>query len=77
MIGAARDLNKAKAETAQVHKDAARNGGDFEPVALDLASLKSVRAPADGLLAKGEPFDVVIANAGVMATPFWTYRGRL
>jgi NAD(P)-dependent dehydrogenase (short-subunit alcohol dehydrogenase family) len=39
-------------------------------VALDLASLKSVRACADELLAKGEPFDVVIANAGVMATPF-------
>jgi len=29
-----------------------------------------VRACADGLLAKGEKFDVVIANAGVMATPF-------
>jgi len=39
-------------------------------VALDLASLKSIRACAEGLLAKSEPFDVVIANAGVMATPF-------
>ena len=29
-----------------------------------------MRACADGLLAKGEAFDVVIANAGVMATPF-------
>ena len=29
-----------------------------------------MRACADGLLAKGELFDVVIANAGVMATPF-------
>src|SRR6266536_1784433 len=28
---------------------------------LDLASLKSVRACADGLLTKAEPFDVVIA----------------
>src|SRR5262249_37786752 len=36
----------------------------------DLASLKSVRACADELLARGEGFDVVIANAGVMATPF-------
>jgi len=26
--------------------------------------------PADGLLTKGEPFDVIIANAGVMATQF-------
>src|SRR6202020_2638257 len=59
-----------KARTEQVQKDAAANGGSFELVALDLASLKSVRACADGLLAKGEPFDVVIANAGVMATPF-------
>jgi len=33
-------------------------------VALDLASLKSVRACAEGLLKKAEPFDVVIANAG-------------
>jgi NAD(P)-dependent dehydrogenase (short-subunit alcohol dehydrogenase family) len=70
VVGAARDLKKAEAATAQVRKDAEANGGGFELVALDLASLKSVRACADALLAKGEPFDVVIANAGVMATPF-------
>jgi len=70
VIGAARDLHKAKAATEQVRKDAAANGGSFELVELDLANLKSVRACADRLLAKGEPFDVVIANAGVMATPF-------
>src|SRR6202162_2646537 len=68
--GAARDLEKAAAATAQVRRDAAAKGGSFELIALDLASLKSVRACADGLLAKGEAFDVVIANAGVMATPF-------
>jgi len=70
VVGAARDLTKAEGATAQVRKDAAANGGSFELVALDLANLKSVRACADGLLAKGEPFDVIIANAGVMATPF-------
>jgi NAD(P)-dependent dehydrogenase (short-subunit alcohol dehydrogenase family) len=70
VVGAARDLVKAEAATVQVRKDAAANGGTFDLVALDLASLKSVRACADGLLARGEPFDVVIANAGVMATPF-------
>jgi NAD(P)-dependent dehydrogenase (short-subunit alcohol dehydrogenase family) len=69
VVGAARDLTKAKAATAQVRNDAAANGGSFELVALDLADLKSVRVCADALLAKGEPFDVVIANAGVMATP--------
>jgi NAD(P)-dependent dehydrogenase (short-subunit alcohol dehydrogenase family) len=70
VVGAARDLKKAEAATAQVRKDAEANGGSFELVALDLASLKSVRACAEGLLKKREPFDVIIANAGVMATPF-------
>jgi NAD(P)-dependent dehydrogenase (short-subunit alcohol dehydrogenase family) len=69
VVGAVRDLAKAEGATAQVRKDAAANGGSFELVALDLGSLKSVRSCADALLAKGEPFDVVIANAGVMATP--------
>src|SRR5579862_3814547 len=70
VIGAARDLNKAKTATAQVRKDAAPNGGSFELTELDLASLKSVRACADRLMTRGQPFDVVIANAGVTATPF-------
>jgi NAD(P)-dependent dehydrogenase (short-subunit alcohol dehydrogenase family) len=70
VIGAARDLGKAESATAQVRKDAAAGGGRFDLVALDLASLKSVRACADTLLARGQSFDVVIANAGVMATPF-------
>jgi NAD(P)-dependent dehydrogenase (short-subunit alcohol dehydrogenase family) len=70
VVGAARDLKKAEAATAQVRRDAATAGGSFELVAFDLASLKSVRECADELLAKGQFFDVVIANAGVMATPF-------
>ena len=70
VVGAARDLAKAEAATAQVRKDAEAHGGSLELVALDLADLKSVRACADLLLAEGKPFDVVIANAGVMATPF-------
>ena len=70
VVGTARDIAKAEAATAQVHKDAASGGGRFEIVALDLANLTSVRGCASALLAKNEPFDVVIANAGVMATPF-------
>jgi NAD(P)-dependent dehydrogenase (short-subunit alcohol dehydrogenase family) len=70
VVGAARDLAKAEAATTQVRKEAAKNGGSFELVELDLANLKSVRACADKLIAKGELFDLVIANAGVMATPF-------
>jgi NAD(P)-dependent dehydrogenase (short-subunit alcohol dehydrogenase family) len=70
VVGAARDLKKAEAATAQVRNDAAANGGSLELIELDLANLKSVRACADKLLEKGEPFDAVIANAGVMATAF-------
>src|ERR1700733_13305776 len=70
VVGTARDLAKAKSATAQIQKDATANGGSFELVELDLASLASVRSCADQLLRKGEPFDVIIANAGVMATPF-------
>jgi NAD(P)-dependent dehydrogenase (short-subunit alcohol dehydrogenase family) len=69
VIGAARDLAKARAATTQVLADAA-NGGGLAMVELDLASLASVRSCADTLVADGRPIDVVIANAGVMATPF-------
>ena len=69
VVGAARDLAKAKGATGQVRADA-ENGGGLELVQLDLASLASVRACADALLAAGKPFDLVIANAGVMACPF-------
>jgi NAD(P)-dependent dehydrogenase (short-subunit alcohol dehydrogenase family) len=69
VIGAARDLSKANAATSKVRSDAAASGASFQLVELDLANLKSVRICADRLLAKGDTFDVLIANAGVMATP--------
>src|ERR1700683_2424749 len=56
VTGAVRDIEKAAVATAQVQKDAAANGGSFELIALDLASLKSVRACAGELLARGETF---------------------
>jgi len=68
VVGAARDLSKAQTATEQVRSQAAR-GGSLQLVQLDLASLESVRRCADGLLAAGKPFDVIIANAGVMACP--------
>jgi NAD(P)-dependent dehydrogenase (short-subunit alcohol dehydrogenase family) len=63
VTGTARDLAKAKEATLHVE-------GDLELVEMDLASLASVRACADRVLASRQPFDAVIANAGVMATPF-------
>jgi len=69
VVGAARDLEKARRATSEVSSAAAKAGASFELVELDLASLKSVRAATDKLVANGRLFDVVIANAGVMATP--------
>ena len=64
VVGTARDLGKAGR--------ALREAGAWpiELVEADLASLASVRAAADRLNDDGRQLDLVIANAGVMATPF-------
>jgi NAD(P)-dependent dehydrogenase (short-subunit alcohol dehydrogenase family) len=68
IVGAARDLNKARVATEQVRAQAAKGGG-LELVELDLASLASVRACADALVWDAKPLDLIIANAGIMACP--------
>lgn len=70
VVGAVRDLAKAESATASVRSAAREGGGSLEFLELDLASLQSVRACADKLLADGRRFDVIVANGGVMATPF-------
>lgn len=70
VVGTARDVAKAEAATGGVRAAAEAGGGGFSIVELDLASLASVRAAADALIADGRPFDIVIANAGVMVPPF-------
>ena len=66
VVGAARDLDKARHATEEIK---ALPQGSIELIRLDLASLASVRACADALVKTGKPFDLVIANAGVMACP--------
>ena len=63
VTGTARDLDKARRALAEAGAEG------IALVEMDLASFASVRAAADALNAKGETFDLVIANAGVMATP--------
>ena len=64
IVGAARDPAKTRRALGEA------GAGDPALIELDLASLASVRAAADSLVAEGKPFDVIIANAGVMACPF-------
>jgi NAD(P)-dependent dehydrogenase (short-subunit alcohol dehydrogenase family) len=67
VIAAARDLKKARDACAHFQN---LGPGTLDFVELDLASLASARACADRLLERGEPLDIIIANAGVMALPF-------
>ncbi len=62
VVGAARDLDKARKATQGIPGIAL--------VELDLASLASVRACAGELLANAAPLDLIIGNAGVMGAPF-------
>jgi len=68
VVGAVRDLDKGRRATEAARAGAA-HGGRLTLIELDLASLASVRACADGLLTAAKPFDLIIANAGVMACP--------
>lgn len=65
----ARALSARGADVVGAVRDLAKARPTGTAVALDLASLASIRASADALLADGRPFDAIIANAGVMATP--------
>src|SRR5216683_3122312 len=68
VVGTARDLTKARRALAEAFS---QKPGDppVDLVEADLASLSSVRKAAADLLARAKPFDVIIANAGVMACP--------
>jgi NAD(P)-dependent dehydrogenase (short-subunit alcohol dehydrogenase family) len=68
VVGTARDLGKARRALSEAFPG---RPGDppVELVELDLASLASVRKAAADLVARSKPFEVVIANAGVMACP--------
>src|ERR1700721_655079 len=68
VVGAACDLAKAGRAAAGVRAQAA-NGGGFGRGGVGPPPPKRGGACADTLVAPAKPFDVVIANAGVMRTP--------
>jgi NAD(P)-dependent dehydrogenase (short-subunit alcohol dehydrogenase family) len=67
VVMAARNQEKAAAAEAGIRK----GGPDvsLEVVALDLASLESVRDAAERVLAEHPKVDILVNNAGVMAIP--------
>lgn len=67
VVMAVRD--RAKAETAVARIRAQTPDADLELVALDLAAQQSVRQAAETILAAHPRVDLLVNNAGVMATP--------
>jgi retinol dehydrogenase 12 len=60
---ACRSAGRARALADEIA--ARRGGGTAEQVTVDLADLASVRAAAEQIVARGEPVDVLVNNAGV------------
>jgi NAD(P)-dependent dehydrogenase (short-subunit alcohol dehydrogenase family) len=67
VVMAVRDQAKAADAVARIR--AAVPGASLETVDMDLASLASVRSAAGRILARHREIDVLMNNAGVMATP--------
>lgn len=70
VVGAVRSVVKANDAIGQIRDTAVEGGGSLDVVEVDLASLTRVRAACDLVLSEATPLDVIIANAGVMATDF-------
>ena len=68
VLVAGRDPGRTDAAVQQASA-AASDGGSAEPLALDLASLASVRTAADDAASRTERLDLLVNNAGVMAPP--------
>jgi len=61
--------SRAKAEDAVAQIEAGEPSGSTEILEMDLADLDSVKQAADTFLASHERLDVLVNNAGLMATP--------
>jgi NAD(P)-dependent dehydrogenase (short-subunit alcohol dehydrogenase family) len=73
--GAPGMLQAPQVPTATAATEASRTPGRAEWLALDLADLDSVRACADGFLARGLPLHLLINNAGLAAAGGLTRQG--
>lgn len=68
VVMASRDLKKGEEAAASIR--AKQPTADLRVMQLDLADLRSVRSFAEAFRAAYERLDVLINNAGVMATPY-------
>jgi len=64
-----RDLAKGKKVKAEIEADSGEGKGSIDLLHIDMESLDSVRQCAVAFLSKSKQLNVLICNAGVMATP--------
>ena len=64
-----RDLEKGQKVVNSILSDDASNKAEIILIKIDLESLESVRAGAHEILSKTDRLNILINNAGVMATP--------
>lgn len=69
VILACRDVAAGNAVAATLRRGLGKGAGTLEVHALDLADLLSVRSFAAAMRGRGAPLDLLINNAGIMATP--------
>lgn len=67
VVIACRDPKRAEGAVATIRE---RAGAAVIAMSLDLSRLASVRAFADEIVGRGEPLDLLVNNAGVMALPY-------
>ncbi|CAH0043773.1 unnamed protein product [Clonostachys solani] len=65
----ARDASKGQNTLEDISKSS-RGEGLLQVLAMDLDSLESVREAADSFLKKSSKLNILINNAGIMATPY-------
>lgn len=70
VVMAARDETKNAAAADSIRQE--HSDADLESLTIDLGSLASVRRAAATFMADSRPLHGLIANAGVMATPYGT-----
>ena len=69
VVLACRSREKAEVAEADIEASSASGGGSTEILDLDLGDLDSVRSAAENFLAEHDRLDVLVNNAGLMATP--------
>lgn len=66
---ASRDASRAQSAIADITRAVPSAGGIIRRLSLDLASFASIRAAARQVLAECSRLDILMLNAGIMATP--------